>query len=171
MNEKIDWKFLITDTRARIYLLWAVLTLIGFTTAHYSRNDIGINSFWVVLSILGLGYMYKVMPLRIKSAQRVLQAWLVPIVIGSVVSVSAFYVAALQGLIPYLGAFWLFVMATSYIMNGFVDSPATWYWVAATLNVAAGLAIIFVPELQITQWLIAAVVSTWSLLNLWLFRP
>lgn len=170
MDKLIDWKFLFTETRARIYLLWAALTAVGFTAAHYAQRDITINGFWVVLSLIGLGYMYNVMPMRLAPAKKIFNAWLRPITFGMAVSIAVFYVDAGRSLIPYLGAFWLFVMAVGFLLNGLADPPSEWYWVAVALHSIAGLLIIFRVDLLPVQWLIAAVVSTWSMLNLWLFR-
>lgn len=170
MNNKIDWQFLFNDTRARIYLLWAVLCIVGFSAAHFSRNDLGMNSFWVILSAVGLGYMYKVMYLKMTAARRVLLAWLVPITVGMIVSFLAFYLPVLTGLAPYLGAFWLLVLALSFLLNGIYDPPSKWYWIAVALHVGAAVLIIFSSQFQAVQWLVAAIVSGWSMLNLWLFR-
>lgn len=170
MNEKIDWNFLFSETRARIYLLWAGLTVIGFSAAHSSRKDLVINSFWVILSIVGLGYMYRVMPMRLQQAKRIWQAWFWPITIGLVVSFAAFYVRPLFAIVPYLGSFWLLVMAVGYALNGRVDPPSLWYWLAAGLNVAAAVLCALSPDFQAVQWLVTAAVSGWSMLNLWLFR-
>lgn len=170
MNDKVDWKYLFSEARARIYLLWAGLTLVGFLAAHYSKSANNINIFWIGLSLAGLGYMYKVMPLRLKPAKQIFGAWLWPIAFGTVVSIVVFKLRALAELSAYLGAFWLLVMAAGYFLNGLYDAPSTWYWVAVGLNVAAALAIIFSESLLPVQWLLAAIISTWSMLNLWLFR-
>jgi hypothetical protein len=170
MNEGIDWKLLFTEARARIYLLWAAITGVGFTATHYALSDKAINGFWIVLSFIGLAYMYKVMPMRLGPAKRIFNAWLWPISFGIAVSIGVFYIDAGRELIPYLGAFWLFVMAVGYVLNGLADPPSEWYWIAAVLSVVAGLAIFFAAGLLSVQWLIAAIVSVWSMLNLWLFR-
>lgn len=170
MNDKVDWKYLLSEARARIYLLWAALTGVGFLAAHYSKSANNINLFWILLSVVGLGYMLKVMPMRMKPAKQIFWAWAVPIAFGAVVSILAFRVRALAELSQYLGAFWLLVMAASYFLNGLFDAPSTWYWVAVGLNVAGALAIIVSESLLPGQWLLAAIISVWSMLNLWLFR-
>ncbi len=170
MNDKVDIRYLLEDTRSRIYLLWAGLCALGFTAAHLSTNELGINVFWVVLSLLGLGYMYKVMPLRVHQAKRIFNAWLWPISVGIVLSFVAFRVDLFADLAAYLGAVWLFVMAVGYLLNGLADPPSGWYWIAVAMNLVSGLLCIFVDGFSASQWLIAAIVSVWSMLNLWLFR-
>lgn len=170
MNERVDWKYLLSEARARVYLLWAALSFIGFTAAHLSKSPNNINFFWLFLSIIGLGYMYKVMPMRMKSAKQVFLAWLVPIAFGSTVSILVFRVGALADLIPYLGGFWLLIMAVGYFLNGLVDAPSTWYWIAVGVNAVFGLACIFVEVMLPVQFLVAGIVSVWSMLNLWIFR-
>lgn len=170
MYDKVDWKYLITDSRGRIYLLWAVITALGFTVSHFSRKELLLNSFWIFLSFMGLGYMYKVMPLRLKPARQILLAWLVPITIGIGISVLAFRIEALAGVVPYLGVFWLLVMAVGYVGNGLADPPGHWYYVAAGLNIVAAL-LCYVSDYFINaQFLVTAIISAWSMLYLWIFR-
>lgn len=169
MNNTLDVKFLLADTRARVYLLWAFLVSGGFiTTYYYQKHE--INAFWFVISFIGLGYMFKVMPLKVKSIRNIFLAWLIPISFGMTVSGVVFYVDAWSQLIAYLGAFWLLVMAAGYTLNGLVDPPSKWYWINAGLNVSAGLACFFIEPFTTGQYLIAAIVSAWSMLNLWVFR-
>ncbi|MGI9027831.1 MAG: hypothetical protein ACR2FM_03255 [Candidatus Saccharimonadales bacterium] len=169
MNNTLDLKFLLSDTRARVYLLWAFLASSGFLATHYYQQD-KINALWFTISVIGLGYMFKVMPLKIHSMRNIFLAWLVPIAFGMTVSGLAFKVDSLTGIIPYLGAFWLLVMATGYAANGLVDPPSNWYWFAATLNAAAAIACFAIEPFTTAQYLVAAIVSAWSMLNLWIFR-
>lgn len=169
MNEKIDWGFLVSDSRARVYLLWAVLTVVGFTTTHFFQRR-EINGLWLLIAIIGLGYMYKVMPLRVKQMKHIYVAWLVPITVGLVVSSLAFRVETLASLTGYLGAYWLVVLAVGYGLNGLVDPPSEWYWFAVGLNALAALLCFYIEPFTVGQYLIAAIVSGWSMLNLWLFR-
>lgn len=171
MNDKIDWQYLFSETRARVYLLWAVLATGGFIATHYYQRQ-QINGPWYLISLIGLGYMYKVMPLKVRQMRNIFLAWFVPIVSGLLVSASVFYQqspAAIY-LILHLGGFWLFVMAAAYFFNGLVDRPSSWYWFAAVLNVLAGILCFVVDAFTASQYLIAAIVSAWSMLYLWLFR-
>jgi len=169
MNNSIDWKFLLTDTRSRVYLLWLILVTTGFVlTQFFQRKE--INAVWFVISVIGLGYMYRVMPLRVVQMRRIYLAWLVPIVIGMIVSALVFRVSDLSYLIAYLGAFWLVVLGAGYFWNGLVDAPAGWYYFAAALNLTAGVLCFSFDLFTLNQYLIAAVVSAWSMANLWLFR-
>ena len=170
MNNAVDWKLLFGEARARIYLLWAGLCVVGFVAAQYSKAANNINLFWAVLSVGGLGYMYKVMPMQMKAAKRIFCAWVLPIVFGAVISVLAFRVRALAEVAAYLGAFWLLVMAVGFFLNGLYDAPSTWYWVAVLMNVVGAVLIIYWEPLLPGQWLVAAIISSWSMLNLWLFR-
>lgn len=171
MNEKVDWQYLLLDTRARVYLLWAMLTAIGFTATHYYQAYL-INGFWALLSFIGLGYMVLVMPLKVRQMQRIFLAWGATIAAGMAVSAAVFYSssAAAGNIIAHLGAFWMLVMAVGYAWNGLVDRPATWYWFAAGLNLLFGVLCFTVDAFAAAQYLIAAIVSAWSMLYLWLFR-
>lgn len=169
MQEKVRWKFLISDTRSQVYLLWAVIVAVGFVTTHnYQRKE--INIAWFALSVLGLGFMLKVMPLKIRQMKLILLSWLVPVTFGMAVSYLAFRLDSLLELTGYLGVFWLFVMAAGYIWNGIVDPPSKWYFIAAGMNIIAGVLCYFAEPFLVQQYLIAAIISTWSMLNLWLLR-
>jgi hypothetical protein len=166
----MDLKYLVTATRPRVYLMWAVLLPAGFVATHFYQQQ-AINILWVFISIVGLGYMYKVMP-RVHQMHRIIFAWFVPILAGMIVSGGLFYVHTHSAvhLISHLGAFWLGVMAFGYFWNGLVDRPSGWYWFAAILNAAAAFACYQYDAFVDVQYLVAAIVSAWSMLNLWLFR-
>lgn len=169
--QSIDWRYLTGTTRARIYLLWAIMLPVGFVATHLHQQK-SINGLWFLISVIGLWYMYRAMPMAVKQMQRIFGAWLLPIGVGMVVSGLVFYVDGTFAaqLTAHLGAFWLVVMGIGYFLNGLVDAPSRWYWFAAALNVAAGIACFVVDPLAASQYLIAAIVSAWSMLNLWLFR-
>jgi hypothetical protein len=169
MNEKVSWRFLFNDSRSQVYLLWSVLVTLGFVATHYFQRR-EINPVWAVISIIGLGFMYRVMPRRVRQMKHIFLSWAVPIVFGMVVSGLAFRVDALSDVIAYLGVFWLVVMAIGYAWNGIVDRPAGWYFFAAALNIAAALLCYFFEPFLTQQYLVAAIVSAWSLLYLWLLR-
>lgn len=138
---------------------------------HYNQRQ-SINGLWFIISIIGLGYMYKVMPMRIRQMRNIFAAWAVPIGVGMLVSGLVFksFSVLAASLIVHLGAFWLVVMAVGYFLNGLVDRPAGWYWFAAGINLLAGMLCFTVDAFTAGQYLIAAIVSAWSMLNLWLFR-
>lgn len=169
MNNQIDWHFLFTNVRSRVYLLWAALTGLGFTATHFYQQQ-NINIFWFILSIVGLGYMLMVMPLRIKKLRLIFLSWLVPISIGLIYSGAVFRIPALSPYISSLGSYWLFVMAVGYFLNGLADPPTKWYWVNACINAIAGLCIVIFIDLLPYQYLMAAVISVFSMLSLWWHR-
>lgn len=169
MNERLSLTFLLNDTRSRVYLLWAVLVTAGFVATHYVQRK-QINPVWAVMSLVALGYMLRVMPLRVRQMRLIFLSWLVPIFIGMTVSGLAFIVEPLFGLVPYLGSFWLVVMAVGYAWNGLVDEPAGWYWFAVGINLVGAILCSFVDAFVMQQYLVAAVISGWSMVNLWLFR-
>ena len=149
--------------------MWAVLTGVGFTATQFYQKQ-NINGVWFLISILGLGYMYKVMPLKTKLMKRIYLSWLIPITIGMTVSALVFHITSWATLIQYLGAYWLAVMAVGYFFNGLVDAPSKWYWFASALNLAAAILCYKVQPFIANQYIIAAIVSVWSMLNLWLLR-
>lgn len=169
MNQPLRLRFLLNDSRARVYLLWALLVAGGFVATHYFQRK-EINPVWAVLSIIGLGYMLRVMPFKVRQMRLIFLSWLIPIFIGMVCSGLAFRMAPFDGLIEYLGVFWLLVMAVGYAWNGLVDRPAGWYFFAAGLNVLAAAACFFNADFLAVQYLIAAVIGAWSMLYLWLLR-
>lgn len=170
-TQSIDWKYLFGTTRARVYLLWAVLVPVGFIATHLHQEH-NINALWTLLSVIGLVYMIRVMPLRVHQMQKIFLSWAVPIIVGLAVSGAAFYIhtAAAATFISHLGAFWLLVMGVGYVLNGLVDHPSRWYWIAAAMNFAVGIACLTVDALMPGQYLIAAIIGSWSMLNLWVFR-
>jgi hypothetical protein len=169
MSSSAEVKGLLHESRPRVYLLWAFLTGAGYTATQFYQHP-NINIIWIVISIIGLGYMYKVMPLRIKQMKQIFLAWLIPIVFGIAVSVIAARTDLLPNLLGYLGGFWLLITAIGFVWNGIVDPPGRWYYVAATVHVIAGILIFTYAPLQEFQYAAAAAVSVWSMLNLWIFR-
>lgn len=169
MSDKLDYDAIIHESRPRVYLLWAALTGIGYTTTHYYQNP-NINYIWFVLALIGLGYMYHAMPLRVHQMKNIFRAWLFPITIGILISIIAVRTDLIPSLIQYLGVFWLIVQAVGFTLNGLVDAPGKWYFIAAGTNVAAAAACYLIAELTIIQYLIAAVVTAWSMLMLVIFR-
>lgn len=169
MNGDVDFKFLFSDSRARVYLLWAAITGIGFTTTQYYQ-DKNINFVWFALSILGFYYMYRVMPLRVKQMRHIFLSWAVPISVGLAFSIVAVRTDLLPELVGYLGSFWLLVCAVGYFWNGIYDAPSLWYYIVAGVNVAAAACAYYYEPLLIGQYIFVAIVSVWSMLMLWVFR-
>lgn len=169
MNNAIDFKFLLGDSRARVYLLWAAITGVGFTATHYYQ-DSNINYVWLVLSAVGLYYMYRVMPLRVKQMRNIFLSWVIPIGVGLGFSIASARGWFLPELIGYLGAFWLLVMAVGYFWNGIFDAPSPWYYIVAGVNVLGAALAYYYEPLLTGQYLFTAIVSVWSMLMLWVFR-
>jgi hypothetical protein len=167
----MDFKYLITVTRPRVYLLWMILLPIGWVATHFYRHH-EINALWTLIAVIGLGYMYKVLYLKVAQMRRILLSWVIPIVLGLSVSGAVFYIdtSSAAWLMGHLGAFWLAVMAIGYFFNGVYDPPRFWYFFNAIINVSASALCFTMTEFEIDQYLVAAIVSGWSMLNLWLFR-
>lgn len=166
MDEKVEFGAILGSTRGRVYLLWALLLAIGYIATFYVQRQ-QINAVWLVLSATGLGYMFRVMPLRLAMMRRIYLAWLVPIAIGMAVSAAVFYVDILTvELLAYLGAFWLLVQAVAFTWNGLVDPPGAWYYIVAAINLVAAVACYAWQPLLPYQYLVAATVSVWSMLML-----
>lgn len=157
------------ESRSQVYLLWAVLTGVGYAATHLYQQQL-INVLWLVVSIIGLGFMSKVMPMRVTQMKKIYLAWLVPITCGIAVSVSVFYIDTLAVLIGYLGAFWLVVQSVGFFWNGVVDPPSKWYFIVAGVNLAAGILCFMIDALEPIQYLVAAAVTVWSMLMLWIYR-
>lgn len=169
MNSLVDFRYLTTESRAQVYLIWAFITGIGYTGTHFYQNP-NINFVWFVLSIIGLFYMYKVMPLRVKQMRNIFLSWLIPITVGLIVSVVAVRTDFFPELVGYLGAYWLLVSAVGYFWNGIFDSPSIWYYSASAINVVFAMVIYLYEPFLTGQYLLAGIVSVWSMLMLWIFR-
>lgn len=169
MDSKIYPSELVMTSRGRVYLAWALLVPFGFVATHFYQFQ-RINSLWLAISVIGLGYMAKVMPLRVKQMRNIFLSWLVPLAFGMIVSAAVFRVDSIGFLIEYLGVFWLGVMAVGYLLNGIFDRPSGWYLFAAAINILAATACLLSYDILLQQYLLAAIVSAWSMLNLWLFR-
>lgn len=167
--EKIYFKFLISDTRARVYLLWAAIVATGYTCTHFYQNA-NINFVWTTLSAIGFYYMYRVMPLGVRQMKLIFAAWLVPITAGIFISVVSAQGLAFEGLLAYLGAFWLAVTAVGFAWNGLVDPPSKWYLISSGLCLAGAVLIYQNIAFLIPQYLVAGIISTWAMLNLFIFR-
>lgn len=169
MNNSISLSALFNESRSRVYLVWAALTGVGYIATHFYQKPT-INIVWLVISVIGFYYMYKVMPLRVKQMKYIYLSWLIPIAVGLVFSVIAVRTSLLPELVGYLGVFWLLVSAVGFFWNGLVDRPGQWYFVAAVACiVGAGLGY-FYDSLLISQYLIAAIITVWSMLMLVIFR-
>ncbi len=169
MENKINFSFLINESRGRVYLLWAVLTGVGYTATHYYQHP-NINGVWFVLSAIGFAYMYKVMPLRVKQMKYVYMSWAVPISVGLIVSILSARTELLPGLLGYLGAYWLAIQAVGFLWNGLVDSPGIWYYVASVMNGIGAISLYLSESLLPVQYLLAGIITVWSMLMLWLYR-
>lgn len=166
---RVDFYHLTHDTRARVYLLWAVITGVGYTTTQYYQHP-NINFIWFILSAIGFVYMYKVMPLRVKQMRNIFLSWAIPISLGIGVSIVTVRTDFMPELVGYLGVFWLLVSAVGYFWNGIFDDISLWYFVAAGVNVTSAAICYFYEPLLISQYFFAGVVSVWSMLMLWVFR-
>lgn len=167
----LPWQFWFTDKRAQVYLAWLVLIPIGYVMTHLHTSGVmAINAKWVGAAIVGFAVMAWVMPLKQRRMQLIFVSWLIPITLGLILSVAAFMAPALYWLAPTLGVLWVALQAIAFAANGIVDAPSGWYWFAVGLHVVLLLALLLVPTLLGYQYLLLAIVTAWSLLNLWLFR-
>ncbi len=169
MDDTVNFRDLWQDSRAKVYLLWAALTAVGYIATHYYQ-DKNINFVWFILSTIGLGYMYKIMPLRVVQMKRIFLAWLIPVSVGIAVSIVTVRLDIISQLVGYLGIFWLLVQAVGFVWNGLVDRPGFWYYIAAGLSISAAALCYFVDVFLSQQYLIAAIVTVWGMLNLWIYR-
>lgn len=166
---RLGWRYLLKDHRAQVYLLWAVIVASGYLILHVDPDDSHIMG-WLVASAIGFAYMLYVMPLRHVRMQLIFAGWLIPIGIGFILTIAAFKNEALAGLIPYLGVLWAVLQAAGFAFNGLVDPPSRWYLVGAVSHILLAVVLIMVPAFLSMQYALLAVITTWAMLNLWLFR-
>lgn len=167
---RLGWRYFFKDDRARVYLLWLVIVAYGYLLLHFQPGYAHIVS-WIIISGIGLGYMLFVMELKLGQAKAIFASWFTPITIGILLTIAAFQVESLAGLTLYVAVLWALLQAIGFAFNGLFDNaPARWYWFAAGINVALALVLLAVPGLFAVQYLLLAIVSTWSMANLWLLR-
>jgi hypothetical protein len=166
---QLGWWYWLKDYRAQVYLLWAVIVASGYVILHSDPDESHIVG-WLVASAAGFAYMLYVMPLRQAKMRAIFASWLVPITIGFILTIAAFESSVLNGLIPYLGILWAILQAVGFTFNGLVDPPSRWYWFGALSNILLAGFLIMVPALLSVQYALLAVVTTWAMINLWLFR-
>lgn len=166
---ELGWRYWLKDHRAQVYLLWAVIVAGGYLHLHFSPDDNHIFT-WAIASAVAFGYMLYTMPMKQAKMRAIFAAWFVPITVGFIITIAAFENDNLTGLIPYLGAVWAAVQALGFALNGLVDPPSGWYWFAAIANLLLAVALFVFSPLFGFQYLLLGIVTSWSMLNLWVFR-
>ncbi len=159
----------------RVYGVWAVLLLLGFGATHVFQVP-AINLLWLVLSLVGLGYMVRQTSLpEFRSAglahlYYVGYVWVLVIALGMVISVATFWGhTPLNALAQYLGVFWLIQMGIGHWLNGMVDPPRQPFWITGGIQVLAGI-LCWVLGLDY-QYLVAGVVGAGAMGLLILLHP
>ena len=147
----------------RVYLVWAIILLVGFVATHFFQRP-SINGLWLVLSLVGLGYMVRQtsLPSFRRSGQAHLYyvgyVWVLVIGLGLLVSIATFMGRTpLNPLAQYLGVFWLIQMGIGHWLNGMVDPPRRPYWLTGGIQVAAGI-LCLLGGLEM-QFLVAGIVG------------
>lgn len=130
----------------RVYLVWAVLLGIGFAATQF-HQEANINWLWLVISLIGLGYMVRQTSLPefrtagLAHLYFVGLVWTLVIAQGMLLSVLPFVGRTpLAALSPYLGVFWLWQMGLGHWLNGLVDPPRLPYWITGGIQILAGVA-------------------------------
>lgn len=155
----------------RVYLVWAIVILIGFVATHFYQLP-GINNLWLILSVLGLAYMgFSLKQLQFRDRTLVLIGllWLFTIAFGMMISILAFAIEPLAELSSYLGVFWLGLLGLAHLFNGAIDRSYI-YWLTGSTQILTGVLCFVVEPLQPVQYLIAGVISSTAMLVLILFR-
>ncbi len=171
----IDPEFWVPDRR--IYLTWALLGFFGFLSTHVypAQNALWL---WLALVVFGTWTMRNAATVGDDAEgdaedgagddagfaqQRFFVLWLGLIALGLLVSAAAFEVAALGGMLRYLGVFWLGLLALGHLLTGWWREWIEPYHLTAAAHlVAAGVAFAL-PE---WQYLIAAFVTGGAMLAL-----
>lgn len=165
----------------QVYLVWAAIIFLGFTGTHLYQVP-EINWLWLILSVIGLGFMILQLFYQFQHPQFqdpgmahlsfIGMVWTLTIALGMTASVLPFLgVDLLTNLPRYLGVYWLFQMGMGHILNGMVNPPGRIYWLTGTLHYGVGIICLFWGGALSIQYLIAGGVGAFTLLILFLFRP
>lgn len=153
-------------TKPRIvFLVWAVVELIGWLTTHLFFMDPRANWLWLILSAVAFVPMVRFMPWRNRKLRKILLLWLITVALGMIVSFAAFWVPALGILAPNLGIFWLFLMALAFFINALWWTPGL-FVIGGLIQLLGGALPLVVPTLLFYQYLVAAVAGTAAMLVL-----
>ena len=152
----------------KVFMLWAVIVLVGFLGTQYDQSSPEkVNGIWVVLSLVGLAYMKMKMSFQYADLKKIYLTWLVLIFAGIAYSEWIFY-SAYAPISQYLGGIWLFIMALGHAITGLIDKKKL-YVGTTLLQVVAGFAVIYSPELAPNQYLVAGIVGALSMIALVLY--
>lgn len=155
----------------RVYLVWAIIVFAGFIATHFYQLP-EINYLWLILSVIGLGYMGLLLKQMRFWEQKLLYIallWLLTIAFGLTISTIIFVYEPLGEMSAYLGIFWLFLMGLAHILNRVVD-PSLVYLQSGGIQILTGaICFIFEPLLSI-QYLAAGLVGALAMVWLILFR-
>jgi hypothetical protein len=153
-------------TKPRIvFLVWAIVELIGWLSTHFFFMDPRANWVWLVLSVIAFVPMVKYMPWRNLKLRKILILWIVVVAVGMAISFLTFSLSPLYPLAPNLGIFWLFLMGVAFLVNALWWTPEL-FIIGGVLQIAAGALPLLVPSLLFYQYLIAAVAGTGAMLIL-----
>jgi hypothetical protein len=155
----------------RVYLVWAIVILIGFVATHFHQLP-DINNLWLLLSVVGLtymGFLLKQLQFRDRTLVWIGLLWLFTIAFGLMVSIFAFVIDPLAELSAYLGIFWLGLMGLAHLFNGVVDRIPM-YWLTGGTQILTSVICFVIEPLQSLQYLIAGVIGSAAMLTLILFR-
>ncbi len=155
----------------RVYLVWAIVILIGFVATHFHQLP-DINYLWLLLSVTGLtymGFLLKQLQFRDRTLVWIGLLWLFTIGFGLVTSILAFVIEPLAELGAFLGVFWLGLMGLAHGFNGIIDRSRM-YWLTGITQILASILCFAVEPLQSLQYLMAGVIGSIAMLMLILFR-
>jgi len=158
----------------KIFLLWAVVILVGFTLTYFTRtiNPTLVNLGWAGVSLAALVYMKRLMPFSDPGLRNLFLLWSVLIALGIALTEGAFTVPILVFIAPNIGVFWLVLMALGHALSGAlvrkkIYIATTAFQLAAALG--AYLLIAGAPEYFAVQYLIVGVAGSLSMVIL-IFR-
>ena len=148
-----------------VFIVWAIVELIGWLTTHYLFMDFRANWIWLVLSVIAFVPMVKYMPWKQKKLRSILLLWLTTVAVGMLVSFLSFEVRPLFTLATYLGVFWLFLMGAAFLVNALWWTPGL-FIIGGVVQIVAGFLPLLFPTLIAYQYLVAAVAGTGAMLIL-----
>jgi hypothetical protein len=153
---------------------WGVILLIGFlaTKIDYFFSDWNrLWILWAVLTLIGFGLMVLTMNLRDRTMQIIFGIWVVAIGVG--VAITHFMATGQLDTYFYTGAIWLAVMGLGHIATSIPSGSSQFRWTGLAQLVAAAFLALLKDTPLVTDWqfVVTGLVSSAAMFYLIVPKP